>query len=82
MRIKHWNDKCDEIFQELKTAIATSSILDSPDWKKSFRGHVDACEYGVGGTVTQLDDAGKDHMIAVFSKKLSPSEQSFAANDR
>lgn len=37
------------------------------NWKKPFRGHVDASEFGVAGTLTQLDEEERDHVIA-FSR--------------
>ena len=63
--------KCDEAFSELKRAITSTPILVPLNWKKSFRGHVDASEITVGGTLTQLDDTGKDRLIAFFSRKLN-----------
>ena len=66
----------------MKHAITTAPILIAPDWKKPFQGHVDASEYGVGGTLTQSDDSGRDRFIAFFSKKLSPAGQKYTANDR
>ena len=34
------------------------------------------------GTLTQLDDDGRDRVIAFYSKKLSPTEADYTANDR
>lgn len=80
--IQKWDDKCDKAFEALKKSITTAPILVAPDWKNPFRGHVDASEFAVGGTLTQLDESGKDRVIAFFSKKLSPAEQNYTANDR
>ena len=80
--IQKWDEKCGKAFEALKQAITTAPILIAPDWKKPFQGHVDASEYGVGGTLTQLDDDGRERVIAFFSKKLSPAEQNYTANDR
>ena len=66
----------------LKDAITSAPILVGPDWEKTFRGHIDASTEAVGGTLTQLDNDGKDRVIAFFSKKLSPAEQNYSANDR
>ena len=35
----------------------------------------------VGGTLLQLDDNGTDRVIAFYSKKLSPAEADYSAND-
>ena len=80
--IQKWDETCDKAFEALKKAITTAPILIAPDWKKPFQGHVDASEYGVGCTLTQLDDAGRERVIAFFSKKLSPAEQNYTDNDR
>ncbi len=80
--IDKWNFKCDEAFESLKKAITSAPILVAPDWNKSFRGHIDASSSAVGGTLTQLDENGRDRVIAFFSKKLSPAEQNYTTNDR
>ena len=80
--IQKWDISCDKAFESLKKAIISAPILVSPDWKKPFRGHIDASSSAVGGTLTQLDDAGKDRVIAFYSKKLSPAEQNYTTNDR
>ena len=80
--IQKWDSRCDEAFQKLKNAITSAPILVAPDWKKSFRGHIDASNFAVGGTLTQLDENGKDRIIAFFSRKLSSAEQNYTANDR
>ena len=66
----------------MKKVITSAPILVSLDWEKNFRRHIDALSAAVGGTLTQLNDSGKDRVIAFFSKKLSPVEQKYTTNDR
>ena len=80
--IEKWNEKCDKAFEKLKKAIINAPILVSPDWSKPFRCHVDASQTTVGGNLTQLDENGKDRVIDFYSKKLSPTESVYTANDR
>jgi len=80
--IHKWNERCTEAFERLKTSITEAPILVSPDWEKPFRGHVDASQTAIGGTLTQLDENGRDRVIAFFSKKLSDAEANYTANDR
>ena len=80
--IHKWDSSCDKSFESMKNAITSAPILVSPNWKKPFRGHIDASNMAVGGTLTQLDEEGKDRVIAFFSKKLSPAEQNYTTNDR
>ncbi len=49
---------------------------------KPFRGHIETSSAAVGGTLTQLENNGKDRVIALFSKKLIPAEQNYTTNDR
>lgn len=46
----------------------------SPDFEKEFVLQTDASERGVGAVLSQLDDEGKDHPVAYFSRKLLPRE--------
>ena len=77
-----WDTRCDEAFESLKTAITEAPFLVSPDWEKSFRGHVDASHTAIGGTLTQLGENGRNRVIAFCSKKLSDAEANYTANDR
>ncbi len=58
--IQKWDIKCEEAFESLKKAIERALILVTTDWKKPFQGHFHASNTAVGGTLTQLDDCGKD----------------------
>ncbi len=80
--IQKWNDQSDQAFESLKKAVTSAPILVSRNWKKPFRGDIDASQLAVGGTLTQLDDEGRDRVIVYFSKKLSPAERDYTANDR
>ena len=52
--IGKWDNKCDNAFQKLKNAVTQGPILVSPNWKKTFRGHVDASQTAAGGSCHQL----------------------------
>ncbi len=70
-------------FREIfRNSNAINELSESPDWKKQFRGHIDASQLAVGGTLTQFYDEKRDRVIAYFSKKLSPTEKYYTANDR
>ena len=80
--IGKWNAKCDEAFEKLKEAITKAPVLVSPDWSKPLRCHIDVLQTAVGGTLTQLDENGRNSVIAFYLKKLSPTESVYTANDR
>jgi len=77
-----WNEDCDKAFYQLRNVLTEAPILISPDWTKAFRCHTDACQYSVGGTLTQKDANGKDRVVAYFSKRLSAAEVNYSTNDR
>ncbi len=80
--IHKWDIKCDEVFESLKRAITSAPILVSSDWKKPFRGHIDASNTAVRGPLTQLDESGKDRVIAFYSRNVSSAERNYTTNDR
>ena len=48
-----WTQKCEDAFQNLKTAFTTSPVLVMPDTTKPFRVEVDASNYATGGILSQ-----------------------------
>jgi RNase H-like domain found in reverse transcriptase len=62
--------------------VTSAPILQYPDWGKPFRGHIDTSQLAVGGTLTQVGDDGLKHPVEFYSKKLSPAEANYSANDR
>ena len=77
-----WDDKRRKAFDFLKESITRAPILVSPDWKKRFGGQIDALQLAVGGTLTQLDEKGRDRGITFYSKKLYPAEANYPGNVR
>lgn len=80
--IKDWNSDCENAFNKLKSSLVSAPILMPADWKLPFRCHVDASQFAVGGTLTQIDSKGSERVVAYFSKKLSDAEQNYTANER
>jgi RNase H-like domain found in reverse transcriptase len=80
--VSNWDSSCDKAFETLNEAVKSAPILQSPDWKKPFRCHVDASQLALGGTHTQKDERGFDHPVAFYSKKLYPAEANYLTNDR
>ena len=77
-----WNTKCAEAFSYQKSAITSAPVFVPPSWKKQLRGHLNAHEIFIWGTLTQIGDIRKDQGIALFSKRLNWAEQNYIANDR
>lgn len=79
--IRQWNTECHEAFNALKKSLVSAPIMQAPDWSKSFRCHIDASQLAVGGTLPQ-SNGDDEHVISYFSKRLSPAEENYSANDR
>ena len=79
--LRSWDDECSKSFKFLKDSLTNAPLLRSPDWSKPFRGHIDASQEAVGGTLTQPFPDG-EHPIAYSSQKLSPAERNYSASDR
>jgi hypothetical protein len=48
-----WSDKCEAIFQELKTRLTTTSVLTLPDARKDFMVYCDASRQGLDYVLMQ-----------------------------
>lgn len=79
--IRKWGASCDNAFDNLKQLLIQAPIMMPPDWSKPFQCHTDASLVAVGGTLTQYNDFGEKHVIANFSKRLSPAEKNYSASD-
>ena len=66
-----WTRECQEAFAELCRKLCTAPVLVFPDFTKSFLLETDASNTGVSGVLSQLDDEGKEHVIAFASRTLS-----------
>lgn len=55
--------------------------MKAPDWDAPFRCHIDASQTAVGGALTKIGENG-EHAVSYFSKRLSPAEENYSANDR
>ena len=69
-----WNQKAEEAFTALKTAITEAPVIALPDFKQPFVLETDASGIGIGGVLSQ-----QGHPIAFFSKKLSSRMQQQSA---
>ena len=77
----HWDNDCNEAFLCLKEALTTSPVLAYPDLSKQFVLDTDASSYGIGAVLSQKDGE-TEHVIAYFSRTLSPAERNYCATRR
>jgi hypothetical protein len=76
-----WTPECQTAFDKLKSAIASSSILQLPDLSKEFVLHVDASGSAIGAVLSQ---SHHDALlpVAFASRKLTPAETRYSTIDR
>jgi len=77
-----WSASCEEAFTSLKSALCSGPVLYNPDFRKDFVLQTDASERGIGAVLSQTDEAGHDHPVAYFSRKLAPREQNYSAVEK
>lgn len=72
-----WNSDAQEAFLLLKQAMASTPILQLPDFSKTFCVETDACDTGVGAVLTQ-----EGHPIAFYSKALGIKNQKISIYEK
>ena len=79
--IIEWNLEANKSFEELKRATADAALLGHPSPDSKLALMVDASDIAIGASVQQLVK-GSWQPLGFFSKKLSPSQQTWSAYDR
>ena len=72
-------------FDKLKELITSASVLIFPDDSHPYRIEADSSDTATGVVLSQrtlLENGGKWHPIAFFSKSLSPVEQNYEIHDK
>ena len=77
-----WSEECERAFNTLKEVLCKSPILRNPDFTKTFFLQTDASDRGLGAVLSQLDDEGKDHPVAYYSRKLLPREERYSTVEK
>lgn len=70
----HWTVDCEKAFLTLKDILCSEPILKSPDFERGFILQTDASEQGIGAVLSQCDEAGIEHPVAFYSRKLYPGK--------
>ena len=77
-----WTDDCGRAFSTLKRILCSEPILRSPDFQREFILQTDASEKGIGAVLSQFDDAGSEHPVAFYSRKLLPRETRYSTVEK
>ena len=76
-----WTERQQKAFEELKEKLIQYPILAYPDYEKEFILITDASGIGLGAVLSQLNDEGKEVVIAYASRSLNPAEKKYVVTD-
>jgi hypothetical protein len=63
-----WSEEAQEAFNTLKKKLSEFPILKRPNFSKVFILHIDWSALSIGGIIGQLDEKGKEYVIAYASR--------------
>ena len=75
-----WTPECTKAFHTLKEKLMSPPVLAYANFDKPFILHTDASTTGLGAALYQLDDNGRERVIAYASRSLSKSERNAPAH--
>ena len=77
-----WTNKQQNAFDYLKKRLMEAPILQYPDFSKPFLIYTDASGTGLGAVLSQLNDEGKECVIAYASRSLNKAECNYGITDQ
>ena len=77
-----WDDECEAAFISLKQRLCTSPVLAFPKVSEKFYIEVEACDYAVGGILSQKNEMGELHPIAYYSTSLNKSQKNWSPHTK
>lgn len=76
-----WIMDCDNAFNDLKNALCSEPVLQSPKFDQPFTVQTDASEFGLGAVLLQ-GEQGQLRPIAYISRKLLPRETRYSVVEK
>ncbi|CAM8884756.1 unnamed protein product [Rhodiola kirilowii] len=76
-----FTDACKEAFNELKNALTSTPIIQTPDWKKPFEIMCDASDFALGAVLGQKIDK-KAGVIYYASRTLDPAQRNYSTTEK
>ena len=70
-----WNDKCEVAFNELKDHLVVSPVLKVVEPDEPYILQTNPSKLGLGVMLSQLEENGEEHPVALASRKLLPREK-------
>ena len=73
-----WTEECEKSFQELKSALASSSVLTHYNPDLPLKLDCDASHFGLGAVISHVFPNGDERPIAYASRTLTASEKNYS----
>ena len=73
-----WTPECQKAFDLLKATLTTSPVLAFPDFQRPFLLDTDASDLAIGGVLSQVNDSGKEQVIAYASNTLTKAQRKYS----
>ena len=77
-----WSPETQASFDKLKSCLLSAPVLGYPDPSREFILDTDARDVAIGAVLSQLDEQGRETVIAYGSATLSKSQRNYTATNR
>ncbi len=74
-----WSEEAKEIFNTLKEKLSQFRILRRPDFSKVVILHINWSAFGISTILGQLDEEGKEYIIAYASQSNNKAERNYSS---
>ncbi len=76
-----WSEEVQEAFNTLKEKLSEFPILKRPDFNKVFILHTNQSVFGIGVILGQLDEEGKEYVIAYASRNNNKAKNNYSSHE-
>ena len=77
-----WDSKAQRAFEDLKRQFTTAPILTHANPERQYIVETDGSDFAMGAVLSQLQDDGKLHPIAFYSRKFTAAEINYEIYDK
>ena len=77
-----WTDECQAAFEEIRRRLVTAPILAFPDYTRPFILDTDASDTRIGTVLSQVQEDGRERVIAYASRVLTKPERRYCVTRR
>lgn len=77
-----WDEKCHQAFTSLIRNVSEDVTLSFPDYGRPFHLTTDACEYGAGAVLSQVDDQGFHRPLNFQSTLFNAAEKNYSTTEK